>query len=96
MISLCNINNYDTQILTGDIYSALGNYPLAIEHYSYAEQMCPNRFLPLFAKFQVYEKLKDKNRLRYLGTKILSKSIKVPSYKINNIKQQVKIKLTAL
>ena len=58
--------------------------------------MCPNRFLPLFAKFQVYEKLKDKNRLRYLGTKILSKSIKVPSYKINNIKQQVKIKLTAL
>lgn len=96
LISLCNINNYDTQILTGDIYSALGNYPLAIEHYSYAEQMCPNRFLPLFAKFQVYEKLKDKNRLRYLGTKILSKSIKVPSYKINNIKQQVKIKLTAL
>lgn len=95
-ISLCNINNYDTQILTGDIYSALGYYPLAIEHYTYAEQMCPNRFLPLFAKFQIYEKLKDKNRIRYLGTKILNKSIKVPSYKIDNIKQQVKIKLTAL
>lgn len=89
----CKINNYDTNMLCGDILSAQKKYKLALSHYVIAEQMCPNRFLPLLAQFEIYGKLGKYEMQSHIGTEILSKPIKVDSDKIKSIKKYVEQKM---
>ncbi len=91
ILNECKINNYDTELLKGDIYYYQRRYSSAIKHYQKASEMCPNRFIPLYAMY-LSSGLADKKQLqKILAQKILEKPIKIKSPTItkiiNNVKQ---------
>lgn len=81
--------DYDTQLLRGDIYADLHQYDKAISHYEEAASMCPNRFLPLYNQYKVYEEKKDTANMTSLRNVIINKTIKVPSYEIMQMRHDV-------
>lgn len=88
-IMKCKIIDYDTQMLQGDLSALNGNYTDALQFYQEAFDMCPNRFMPLYAQFNLYNKLgiiKEKKEIGYL---ILTKKEKVPSSITQRIKENV-------
>lgn len=90
IIQECMITSYDTELLYGDIYAGLKKYGKALKHYQLASEMCPNRFTPLYAMFNVYGRLSDKEHQANCAAIILKKEIKIPSYEIELIKKNVK------
>ena len=89
IISNCKIIDYDTQMLKGDLYASIGNYRHALRYYKEASEMCPNRFLPLYAQYNLYDKQGMSVEKYHIGQIILSKEEKVPSQLINNIKEKI-------
>lgn len=81
--------DYDLELLLGDIYKKQHQYNNAILHYSKAQKMCPNRFIPLYKQFLIYKINCDTNNLINVGNIILTKRIKVPSKQIDNIIKDV-------
>lgn len=90
VIQQCDIIDYETQILKAEIFLANLNYQEALSHYKLAADMCPNRFVPLFAMYRIYGLLLDKTSQCKIANEILTKPVKVPSYQINNIVRTVK------
>ena len=77
----CNemLADYNLSLLQGDICFALSDYQKAIDHYTLANNMCPCRFAPLCAIYDVYKSMGHKEESRRLALEILKKPIKVES-----------------
>lgn len=88
-IKKCGITNYDTQMLRGDVAAARGLMKESILFYNEAADMCPNRIMPLYAQYCLYDKQGNINIRDSIGNIILKKAEKVPSTKVHNIKKRV-------
>lgn len=82
-------NNYDIQLLTAQTYEKLEQDSLAFAYYQKAIQMCPNRFIPLYGIFKIYNRRGDVINRNQIGSKILHKPIKVNSYTVQEIQKSV-------
>lgn len=71
--------DYDLSLLLGDINSDLRNDEEAVSYYTLAHNMCPNRFAPLCAIYDIYKSQGNREKCMNLIKEILDKSIKVPS-----------------
>ncbi len=85
--------NYDLEILLANSYMFVGELGKAEKHYIQACNMCPNRFIPLYKLFKIYNQLGDTEQMLKVGKEILNKKIKVPSKKIDIILNNVKYEL---
>lgn len=90
------LNDTDVQMLLADNYSRLGEYNQAERHYSCAAQMCPNRFMPLYRLVKLYRQTGQCAEARQLARKIVTKPVKVPSYRVNRIKREMEEYLRSL
>lgn len=90
------LNDTDVQMLLADNYSRLGEYNQAERHYSCAAQMCPNRFMPLYRLVKLYRQTGQCAEARQLARKIVTKPVKVPSYRVNRIKREMEEYLKSL
>ena len=77
----CNLRlaDYDLSLLLGDINSDLRNDDEAVSYYTLAHNMCPNRFAPLCAIYDIYKSQGKREKCMNLIKEILDKPIKVPS-----------------
>lgn len=87
-------SGYSLSLLIGDIYWAMGNDETAIKCYLSAHYMCPCRFAPLCAIYDVYKKQSNFEKCKMMSKIILEKPIKIHSAEtleyINYIKQDTK------
>lgn len=65
-------NDYDVQRIIADNYDNMNNQEKAEEHYIIASRMIPNRFVPLYQLFRLYEKTGGQTK-RCVRQKPLSK-----------------------
>lgn len=86
-VTLCA--DYDLEILIGDNLIKTGNYVEAQKHFKLASNMCPVRFIPLYALFKIYQKTGKNDEAKIMAKKIACKSVKVSSFKIIMIKKEV-------
>lgn len=84
--------DYFTQLLLADSYKNLKHYERAREHWILASEMCPNRFVPLYELYKMYEDAGDTLQARQVGDLILRKPVKVESAEIRRIIDTVKEK----
>ena len=77
----CNLclADYDLSLLLGDINSDLRKDEEAVSYYTLAHNMCPNRFAPLCAIYDIYKSQGNREKCMNLIKEILDKPIKVPS-----------------
>lgn len=80
--------NYDSELLCGDIYQALGLMECAVEHYQNAHYMCPVRFSPLYGLLQTYQQEGDIMAADSIAQKIVDKPVKVNSHKVERMKYE--------
>ncbi len=78
----CNslLADYHLSLLLGDIHYDMKHDDEAISYYTLAHNMCPNRFAPLCAIYDVYKSQRNQEECSHLIKEILAKPIKVPSY----------------
>lgn len=88
--------NYDTALLIADNAKECGDADMAEEYYRLASRMCPVRFVPLYGLFRLYEELNQLDKMEKVGIVIISKPMKVSSFKVREIKSYVRSKLNAL
>ena len=88
--------NYDTVLLIADNAKECGDADMAVEYYWLASRMCPVRFVPLYGLFRLYEELNQLDKMEKVGIVIISKPMKVSSFKVREIKSYVRSKLNAL
>lgn len=84
-MSECRVYNYETELLRGDVAFLNADYSTALSHFQMASKMCPNRFVPLYAMYQVYGEMPDRDAQLSIADEIINKPIKVPSDVIDNI-----------
>lgn len=89
IILQCCVNDYDTEMIKGEIFSSKGQASDAILHYQRASNMCPNRFIPLFALYKEYCNASDTVQINYVRKLIIDKPVKIPSPIINHIKKEM-------
>ena len=77
--------SYDLEIILANSYMFIRDYEKALEHYTLAHNMCPNRFIPLYKQFKIYKEIGDTTKMTNMANIILSKKIKIPSRKIDII-----------
>lgn len=87
------ISSYELEIMIANSHMLTNDFINAEKHYIKAEQMCPNRFIPLYQRFKIYREKGDWDKMRTLGNIILNKRIKIPSRKIDIILNNVKYEL---
>ena len=89
------IADYDVILLMGDIYNDMGNYSKAIDCYTLAHNMCPCRFAPLCAIYDIYKQQCKITECKLLAREIMEKKIKVRSPEtmeyVNYIEKEIKI-----
>lgn len=85
--------DYYLQLLIADNYKQMKQYKQATTHLIQASFMCPNRFVPLYELFKIYEIQQDRNAMTNIGYKILQKRIKVESTEVKQIIMEVKHKI---
>ncbi len=83
-----NYNQYDLYLLLGYTYEKLNNLKKAEEYFTYASYMIPNRFAPKYHLVKVYISEGKIEEAKQLANEIMSMPIKIPSAKINFIKQK--------
>lgn len=83
-------NDYDMQLLFADCYFRQGKWEQAVPYLTTASNMCPNRFVPLYQLVQVYDKMGEREKAYDLACKITHKEIKVPSFKVQSIINEMK------
>lgn len=84
------LNDTDVQMLLADNYLHLQDFGRAEQHYWQAARMCPNRFLPLYELVKLYRQTGQEEEVLNLASKIIDKPVKVPSYTIDKIKQEMR------
>lgn len=83
-------NDYDIQLLFADCYLQKGEIEKAEECLILASNMCPNRFIPLYQLVHLYDKIGEKEKAYEFANRITHKTIKVPSFKIQCIINEMK------
>ncbi|MCH5216261.1 MAG: O-antigen ligase family protein [Muribaculaceae bacterium] len=83
------LSNYDLELILGDIYTEKGEYNQAEFHYQKALQMCPCRFMPLNALYDMYIKSGDGNKAHKMAQLVIDKPIKVKSRTVSAIKYKM-------
>lgn len=89
VISKCEIVDYDTQMLKGDLSVSIDELNNALRYYREASEMCPNKLMPLYAQFRIYDKIGNGVEKYSVGHKILLMEEKVPSRITKDIKENV-------
>lgn len=85
------LNDYDVQLLLGDCYEKLGDTINAINHYTQAGYMVPNKFIPHYYIMRLYLKQGDTLKAMYEANLILNKEIKIDrSAKVRKIIQEAR------
>lgn len=84
------LNDYDVQLLLADCYLQKKEFEQAEECLILASNMCPNRFIPLYQLVHLYDKIGEKEKAYEFAKKITHKTIKVPSFKIQCIINEMK------
>lgn len=84
------LSDYNLELLIADNFYNLGNYSLSLLHYEKASKMIPNRFLPLFKQFELYNKIGDNKSSTSLAYNIINKKVKVNSLSIRYYKDKCK------
>ena len=87
------LSSYDLELIIANCYMFTGNHDKALEHFSLAHNMCPNRFVPLYKKFKIYKEQGDTAMIENIGNEILTKKIKVHSHKIDIINNNVRFEM---
>lgn len=82
--------DYYTQLLLANNFKNIGEYEKACKHWMLASEMCPNRFVPLYELFEVYNSAQDTMRAQRIGTMILEKPIKIHSVEVHRMIEKVK------
>lgn len=81
--------DYETIILKGRIHEALNNHTVALQNFTLASDMCPNRFIPLYEIYKVHKNLKNYAESDSIAKHIIDKQIKIPSETIDYILAKV-------
>ena len=89
LINNCYFIDYQTQMLKGSLFLDIKKYNIAFQHFKLAHEMCPNRFAPLYEMYIILGKVSAKGVQSKLGKLIIKKTIKIPSYEINEIKRKI-------
>ena len=84
------LNDYDVQLLLADCYLQKENFDQAEKCFLLASNMCPNRFVPLYQLVYLYDRIGEKEKAYDLAEKIMYKAVKVPSFKVQRIKNEMK------
>lgn len=81
--------DYDMEILIGDNLIKTRKYNEAEKHFLLASNMCPTRFIPLYALFKIYEAIGEVDKANAMAWKIANKPIKVCSPRVAMIKEEI-------
>jgi tetratricopeptide (TPR) repeat protein len=77
------LNSYNLQIILADNLYNKGENKEAIKIYSYASNMIPSKFYPLYKIFEIYKNTENKNMAYIYANKIIDKYVKIPSIKVS-------------
>ncbi len=88
--SMAHKSDYNTVLLLGKICEKRKDINKAVMYLDLASDMCPSKFLPLYAKFELYENVNDIENLKKVGSEILEKRVKVNTPEIQNIRLSVR------
>lgn len=84
------LNDYDVQLLLADCYLQKENFDQAEKCFLLASNMCPNRFVPLYQLVHIYDRIGEEEKAYNLAEKITHKIVKIPSFKVQIIKNEMK------
>ena len=84
------LQNYDTELLSGDDALSLGKPQVAKAHFSLAHDMVPVRFMPLYGLMKAYIQMKDIANAVSIAEEICGKRVKVPSEDVRFVKNEAK------
>lgn len=82
--------DYDLEMLLGQLYEQLQQFPKSKKKYRQASFMCPSRFLPLYRLVVLLKKQKRNDEAQEMARTIVNKTIKVPSQTVYRIKKEMK------
>lgn len=83
-------SDYDLELIQAEAYTDMNIHNKAIMHLQKARYMCPARFVPLYELMKLYEKNGEKEKAFKTAKEIIEKPIKIPSYRINRIKEEAR------
>lgn len=81
--------DYDMEIVIGDNYIKTRKYNEAEKHFILASNMCPARFVPLYALFKIYQTVGKADKANMIAHEIADKPIKVYSPRVVMIKDEI-------
>lgn len=87
------MSDYFLELLKADNLKHLKHYDEAKTCLQKASNMCPNRFIPLFELFKLYEIMGESVLMNETGQALLKKNVKIHSNEIVRIKKYVETKL---
>lgn len=82
--------DYDLELLIGVNYLDLQEYDLAQQYLVKSQNMCPNRFEPLYYRVLAYKEQDRMDMAKELAIAILNKQVKIPSREIEEIKNEMR------
>lgn len=81
--------DYELMLLMGDTYMGLKNMRESEYYYNKAVKMCPNRLLPEFKLFLLYQDEKMYDKMQYQANIVLTKPIKIENQSVYNMRKFV-------
>lgn len=84
------MDDYDTHLLAASNHEHMGNYGLCELHLRKASAMCPVRFVPLYRLAKLYQTMGRHEELHSLARQIMDKEVKVPSWRVTEIKDEMR------
>ncbi|MCD7901158.1 MAG: O-antigen ligase family protein [Bacteroides sp.] len=82
--------DFDLQILMGYNCMKMEQYEKAEMYFEQASYMCPVRFIPLHELMNVYQLKGEEEKAIKMAGRIIDKPIKIPSRKIDSIKEKAR------
>lgn len=81
------LNDYDTELLSSDNAYNLGQTKKCFQHLEKASLMIPNRFFPLWSRFDLARETNQTKEATQLAYSILRKPVKIASTKVEQMKK---------
>ena len=85
-----DLADYNLQLLMADNCINTTQYDNAEKHLKLASLMCPARFVPLYELMKLYQLKGEEKKTIQIAEIILKKKVKVPSSKVEWIKEKAK------